>query len=1000
MNAQIVPYMLLLLFATVISFIMAAYSLIKRTIPAARFFGILAIGIGIWSLFYLFELVNLRLYLKEIFFALKYVGIVLLPLSLIAFTMEFTGIPLKRILKILPFLVIEPVLTLGVIFTNGFHNWFYSNPRLEIAHSFIVMAYTPQFWFYLNGIYSLLIGAVSVVMLLVYYRKSAGYRRRQIVFFLLGGLFPTALVLITLTGILPLPDLDFTSVAMVIGLPFLAVSVFQFRLLDVVPEARDLVIEFLDDSVIIINRRYRVLDLNPAAQALFGVRAIDAIGHGLDELIPLDEDIRSGISLEDSFQKDIAITRHDRDLQFELRSFRLASWYGRPAGRLVLLHDITDTKELEQNLRQAKETAEEATKAKSLFLASMSHEIRTPLNAVIGMTSLLRETNLDEEQRQYVQTIRDGSDTLLTTINEILDFSKIEAGRMELETQLFDLRSCIEETVEILAPQAAAKNLELCFLPADNLPEWVSGDPTRLRQALVNLLTNSVKFTDQGEVVVGAEVKDSSNDDWTLHLWVRDTGIGLSPEQITRIFSSFTQADASIARRYGGTGLGLTITSRLVNMMGGRIWVESKPGEGSTFHFTIRVGKVESPAGVPPVLNDELLNGKRVLIVDDNATNRTILSHYLGNWGMQPEAVDSAQKALEWLKTSPEVDLIILDMNLPDMTGAELANRIQSLLDQSRPPILLLSSMAQRFTETERPLFAAIQNKPVRPSQLFHALVEILAGGDVVDHEALVSTLPTTGYDASFALSHPLRILLAEDNPVNRQVTIRFLERLGYQIDTAADGMEAVMAVHRRRYDLILMDVRMPEMDGLEAARRIRAELSPDEQPRIVAMTAYAYPEDLAACRAAGMDDALTKPVHFDRLAAILSRQKPAREGPNLETLPAVKNPPNILDDLGDDRGVILELLLRDLGSQVEKMQAAWSDGNAGELREAVHKLKTNTGYLGAGELSQLMLDIEKMAEEGNIPDQLIHQRVEELLEHVRQVYQSPDARPGAPTEP
>lgn len=996
MNAQIVPYMLLLLFATVMSFIIAAYSMIKRTIPAARFFGMLAIGVGIWSLSYLFEVVNLRLYLKEIFFALKYVGIVLVPLSLTAFTMEFTLIPLKRILKILPFLAIEPLITLGILFSNNFHNWFYTNPRLEIAHSFIVMAFTPQFWYYINGVYSSLIIVISVLMLIVYYRKSAGFRRRQIVLFLLGILLPITLVSVTMARIIPMPDLDYTSVAVVIGLPFLAVSVFQFRMLDVVPEARDLVIEFLDDCVIIINRRFRILDLNPAAQVLFGVKAIEVIGHRLEELIPLDENLRGEISLEDHFQTDMTITQKDRNRQFELRTFRLSSWYGRPAGRLVLLHDVTDTRELEQNLRAAKETAEDATKAKSLFLASMSHEIRTPLNAVIGMTSLLNDTELDGEQRHYVKTIRDGSDTLLTTINDILDFSKIEAGRMELEIQPFDLHTCIEEAIEILAPQAAAKNLELCFIPAENLPEWVRGDPTRLRQSLVNLLANAVKFTDQGEVVVGAEVNEDAGDEWVLHLWVRDTGIGLSPDQINRIFSSFTQADVSIARRYGGTGLGLTITSRLVNIMGGNIWVESSPGDGSIFHFTIRVGKAEPQVGAAlPILHDRL-TGLHALIVDDHATNRTILTHYLNAWGMQTEAVESTSQALERLELGRDFDLILLDMNLPDLSGVELAARIRPLHEQEHPPLVLLSSMAHRMAESDRRLFAAVQTKPIRPGQLYSLLVNILKGTGTESPEVSTSSQPAAAYGASFAQKYPLRILLAEDNPVNKQVAVRFLERLGYEVDTAADGTEAVMAVHLRHYDLILMDVRMPDMDGMEAARRIRAEIPANEQPRIVAMTAYAYPDDLAACRAAGMDDVLTKPVQFDRLAAVLSQESPAKMGSTATPKTERAQPAKILDELGEDRDLVLKLMLNDLGNQADRMQAAWSAGDAAELREAVHKLITDAGYLGAGEFSKLLGEIEKIATDGRIPNQQIHQQVDEFLESIRRHYHSAEPTPNA----
>jgi len=988
MNAQIVPYMLLLLFASVISFILAAYSFIKQSIPAARFFGLLTLGIGIWSLFYLFEVVNLLLRYKQIFFGLKYIGVVLVPGFLLAFTMEYTGVPLAKILRWGRWLAIEPIVTLGLILTNSLHHLFYSNPRLEIAHSFIVMSYTPNAWFYINTAYSLVLGLISLAMLVLYFRRSPEFRRRQILFFIMGGVLPAALMIVTLSGKLPLPNLDFTSVAMVIGLPLLAVSVFQYRLLDVVPEARDLAIEFLDDSVIVINRDFRVLDLNQAAQILFEVKAVEAIGRGLEDLIPITPAMREVIALKERNQQELILTRNGQELQFEMRTFRLASWYGRPAGRLVLLHDVTATKQLEQRLRQAKEAAEEATKAKSLFLASMSHEIRTPLNAVIGMTSLLQDTKLDTEQQEFVSTIRAGSDTLLTSINDILDFSKIEAGRMELETQLFELDKCIEDALDMMASQVSAKNLELNYLPGESLPAWVSGDPTRIRQVLVNLLSNAIKFTDRGEIVVRSQVESAEGKQVELHISVSDTGIGMTSEQLRRVFSSFTQADASISRRYGGTGLGLTISSRLVNIMGGRIWAESQPGVGSTFHFTLRVEQVDPADGsLESVQTDQLL-GLRALVVDDTATNRTILTNQLSSWGVLVEAAESAAEALTILKTIPGVDIILLDMNLPDMNGAELARRIREQLQLDQVPMVLLSSMAQRSSETDRPLFAAIQNKPIRAAQLYKLLVEIASGS--AHHPELVDPLTARPlpYDATFALQHPLRILLAEDNPVNKRVAVRFLERLGYQVDTVANGEEAVEAVQRQPYDLVFMDVRMPEMDGLEATRRIRKDLPPERQPKIVAMTAYAYKDDLAACISAGMDDTLTKPIQFELLAAVL--RKHHTQNDQLASPPApVLQGSNILDDLGEDRDEIVGLLMKSLEDKFGLLAKAWAEGDLLAVRECAHQLKSDSGYLGAMELANLMLEIEHTASAGKPTNMDLQKKARDYIEQVQQAYRT-----------
>lgn len=987
MNVQVVPYMLLLLLATVISFILAAYSFLKRTIPAARFFGMLALGIGIWSLFYLFEVVNLSLRLKELYFALKYLGVVMVPASLLAFTMEFTGVPLRRVLKWLPLLAIEPLVTLGVLVTNSFHGLFYINARLEIGMGFIVMAFTPQFWFYLNTIYSLMIGVVAVILIVNYARNETSFRRRQILVFMSGGIVPILVLFFVVSGISRLPAIDYTSVAMVSSLPFLALSVFRYRLLDVVPEARDLAIEFMDDSVIVINRGFRILDLNPAAQELFNVKAVEVIGRQLSQFLPLTPELVSGISRPERFQQDLILTRAGEQAQFELRSFRLASWYGRPAGRLVLLHDVTETRRLEQSLRQAKDAAEEATRAKSLFLASMSHEIRTPLNAVIGMTSLLQDTPLTAEQQEYVNTIRAGSDTLLTSINDILDFSKIEAGRMELETQVFSLHNCIGDAVDILAPQASAKGIELVFQPAADLPDIVLGDPTRLRQVLVNLLSNAVKFTEKGEVVVSALVEREQKGKYLLHLSVADTGIGIPSDSLERVFDTFTQADASIARRYGGSGLGLTISSRLVHIMGGQIWAESEEGKGSTFHFTIQVEPAERNPEIQTETKRNGLAGKQILVVDDTAANRAILLSFLQAWGAQVEVVETANQALSWLQDHGGADLVLLDMNLPEMNGAELARAIhhQPKLDQI--PLVLLSSLAQRSTETDRRLFAAVQNKPIRPAQLHALLVRLLSPGE----SQTDSPAPRPSayvFDVNFAASHPLHILLAEDNPVNQRVAVGFLERLGYTADTAANGLEAVEAVRRQPYDLVLMDVRMPELDGLQATRQIRTSLPLDRQPRIVAMTAFAFQEDLEDCLAAGMDDFLSKPIQPDRLAAVLEKSRVVARTTSMDSPQADIQPSTILDGLGKDSTEIIKLLLHNLTNKYAMLQSALQERDIEKVRDCAHQLKTDAKYLGANQFSDFMLTVERQAIDGAFPDETVNQKIQKLFKQIQNSYQ------------
>ena len=751
-----------------------------------------------------------------------------------------------------------------------------------------------------------------------------------------------------------------------------------------------------EDAIISVDSKHQIILFNEGAEKMFGYRQQEVIGQQLDMLIPyssrkqhstyLKNFADSGIRARRMGERgEISALRKNGSL-FPMEASICAIGEGEDLVFTAILRDITERKIKNEELLKAKEAAESADYAKSMFLANMSHEIRTPLNAVVGMTSLLLDTPLSDEQKDCTETIRSSSETLLSIINDILDYSKIEVGKLELEFHPFDLRKCIEESLDLVSPIAADKQLNLAYIIDDAVPAAIVSDITRLRQILVNLLSNATKFTQRGEVLVTVTAQLVETDKYRFQFSVKDTGIGIPSDRIEELFNSFNQLDASTTRKYGGSGLGLAISRRLVEIMEGDMWVESEPGHGSTFYFNITASAGGDDLAHYFLQDHALaLTAKRILIVDDNMTNRRILVKQSLLWGMVPTATASGVEAMDQIRHGHAFEVAILDMSMPEMDGLELARQIRKYRSAEALPLVMLTSLSQR---PEAGLlkslgFNAFLIKPIKPAQLFDVLKMALGVG--------VSVKKPDGFDAELAAGNPLKILIAEDNAINQKVVQQILLKFGYRADLASNGIEALNALERQHYDLILMDIHMPEMDGLEAARKIQQRFSAGQGPRVIAMTANVLPEDRIACEQAGMADFLAKPVSLDQLRQILSGTRPDNNQPpdrnsgpeeidydRLEMIRAAQS-----DDEPDLLTSIIDMFIADAHDRLVNMRRACDDADWDLLEEEAHRFYSSASNLGLIQISNICSTLELKTADDSVDKKMLFEQLVAAFEQV-----------------
>jgi PAS domain S-box-containing protein len=742
-------------------------------------------------------------------------------------------------------------------------------------------------------------------------------------------------------------------------------------------------VESTSDATVMVDPSGQAIYQNRASLELFGYTVEELNEAGGPQILYVDptlaHEVFDTIQGGNSWRGEAEMrTREGRTIAVALRADVIRGETEKIVGFISIHTDISQRKRAEEQLLQAKQAAESANLAKGEFLANMSHEIRTPLNAVIGMTELTLDTELTKEQREYLETVRVSSESLLTLLNDILDFSKIEASQLELDEIYFDLRTTLNRVTDMLAAQAEEGGVELTCHMKPGVPTALAGDPTRLRQIIVNLTANAIKFTQEGEVTISVETEMEEDSSVFLHFMVSDTGIGIPPDRIDKIFETFKQADGSTTRKYGGTGLGLAISTQLVEMMGGKIWVESELGKGSTFHFTARfqLGRTEATEGSP--IRDLDLSGVPVLILDDKATKRLVLREMTSSWGLESAEAADEKEAFAMMEKADEAGkpyrLLLLDAQLAGKDGFEVANRVKESRYGANLKMILLTSVGRRGDAAQCNKFgiSGYLVKPVKQSDLLNAIMMALR--HPFDKRAPLITQYTVQ-----EARRRLNILVAEDNPVNQKVASAILKKWGHRVVVVSNGREALEAIDKERVDLILMDVQMPEMDGFETTELIRdSEKADGGHVPIVAMTAHAMKGDRERCLVAGMDSYVSKPVRTEELFSVIESLTNRSQDKKKESRCPSKDVTPLAEDILDlskamsvvagDRELFEEvasLFLEDAAEKIAKLREDVVRGDASAIQQTAHTLKGSAGYFGAKRAFDAICRLEVIGKNG-----------------------------------